>query len=111
MIRSLVRSVTKNDVFIFCKNMLTVSDSRTILKDIRKYITYSELKHIVFNLLKQAEEIGLANSTNYKKLKRTYYFIANICARNKNKKIDKRSMDSFETLLENLFEEMCRTVV
>ena len=62
-IRSLINEVNKRNVFYFIKNMLTISDSRSIFGDIRKYITYNELKHVLYFMLEVAEELGISPTT------------------------------------------------
>ena len=108
VIRSLIREINKRNVFNFVKNMLTISDSRTVLGDIRKYITYYELKHIVYSMLKAAEELGLSDSSKYKMMYKEYNIIAGVCSKNSGKKIDKKTLKIANLRLEALFEEMSK---
>lgn len=107
-IRNKINEINSRNAYSFAGYMITTSDTGTVIGDIKKYITCSEVKHLVFCLLKQAKECGLVNIAQYSKLKRAHMNITKIWNSNPNKKLDNKTFSQMNQALEDMFEELSK---
>ena len=107
IVRSKIREINRLSAYSFVGYMITVSESGSILGDIRKYITMEELKHLVYCLIKQAMDAGMVNITQYRHLRKEYNYINKLCSSHK-KRISKKFAESMNKVLEEMFEEMTK---
>ena len=110
VIRSIIKEINKHNVLNFIKNMLTISNTMTVLGDIKNYISYSDLKHIVQSFLTAAEELGFSESSKFRMLVKEYRNINQACMVNANKSIDKNVLCVVNIRVEKLFEDISKYV-
>ena len=108
VIRSKIKEINIRNAYSFVGYIRTVSDSGTVLGDIKRYITYSEVKHLMFCLMQQAKQAGLVNIAQYLRLKREYNNVTKLCSKKLNKKLDSKTALVMNTALENMYEEMTK---
>lgn len=107
-IRSNINEVNLRNAYSFVGYMITTSDSGTVLGDIKNYITYNEIVHIIVALSRQAKNAGLVDLTQYRKLKKEHNEILKNYASNLNKKADNRSIRHLNHVIEEMYQEMSK---
>lgn len=105
-IRKKINEINTKNVFNFIGYMISISESGTAIGELQKYSTCSDIKHLVFCLLKQAKNSGLVNLKQYLELKSAYSTITTICNINPAKKLDKNTFFTINTAIEEMYEEL-----
>ena len=100
--------LNRRNAYTFVGYMITTSNSQSAIGDIKKYLTYDGLRHLIINLLKLAEDCDLQGSFQYKKLKKEYYKITKISSLSIFKSVNKKIAEECNLYIENLFFEMCK---
>ena len=108
IIRNGLLELNRRNTYSFTGYMITTSNTQTVLGDIEKCLTYDVLKHMILCLLKQAEDCGLRESFQYRKLKKEYYYILSAGGSSLNRKISKKIARDANTYIENLYMEMSK---
>ena len=107
-IRSTLSAIDRKNAYSFIRSMLNVSESRTVLGDIKNFISYTELKHLILAILKQADDVGAGNTFLFRQLKKEYDNVVKVWSRSPGKKPDNKTINTLNKRIEDLFEEMSK---
>ena len=108
VVKSIFISIDRKNAYSFIRSMLNISDTRSVLGDIKKYITFKELKHFLLSFIKQAEDVGFKDSYQYKELKKEYDNIIIKYSKHPSGKANNETISVLNRKIENLYEKMTR---
>jgi len=106
IIKNRLLELNRQNTYSFTGYMITTSDSQSVLGDIEDCISFEVLKHMLICLLKQAEDCGLGDSFQYKKLKKEYSLLIKEGGSSLKRKVNKKLVKETNIHIENLYMEM-----
>ena len=106
IIKNRLLELSRQSVYNFAGYMITTSDSQSVLGDIEDCISFEALKHILKCLLKQADDCGLGESFQYRKLKKEYCLLIKIGGSSLKRNVSKKLVKETNIYIENLYMEM-----
>ena len=105
-----LKKLNKQNTYSFIGYMITTSKDQSPLGDIKKYVDYDSLKHMLFCFLKQAEDYGLNETFPFKKLKKEYMLILKECSTSPRRTVNRKIFEETNMFIENLYLEMCKSL-
>lgn len=108
VIRGELHKVNKENAFSFVGKMIEISDSHTVLGNIAKRVSYSDLKNLVKGLLDQAYAIKANKTRAYSNLKAEYNALVRQIAKDGSKTPDSYDVGRLNTTIKALYVEMSK---
>ena len=108
VIQNGLKELNRQNTFSFIGYMITTSSSSSALGDIKRHISYECLKHLLLCFLKQAEDCGLKDSFQFKKLKKEYSIILSAGGTSTKRIVNKKLLNETNMYIENLYMEMSK---
>ena len=106
VIQSAILDINKYNVFDFVRTMHLMSETNEIFREIRKYVTVTDVVQIVEALLHCARDLGYEELPQYKYLKRDYLILISVKSKNKKAKIPDKVLKLVDNRVIRLYKEL-----
>lgn len=104
VIQLAILDINKYNVFDFIRTMYLMSETNEIFKEIKKYITVSEVVQIIDALLCCAGDIGYDELLQYKTLKRDYLILLSLYSKKKDAKVPDKILNLTDSRIIGLYK-------